>query len=131
MADLDDERADLNALIREAHEAIKDLNRASREADKKYERLTQVTENFERTMDDFEAKVRLVARNKVDDVIDDLMAGRVDEFIDEITRKVAEVQDAIYLRFDAMAEELTQGIGQSAWNNMSLPDYLQSQREGT
>lgn len=95
MADLDQERADLNALIREAHEAIKDLNTAQRDLD----------ETLARAAD---------ARNQVAKMIDDEVLALINASADRHVSRLPEqvdvaIQDAerrIYARFNKLAEIL-------------------------
>jgi ABC-type transporter Mla subunit MlaD len=125
--ELDEARADLNALIREAHEAIKDLNKASREAYQIIARADEVGAALSETVDVFEQRVREFADVNIRELVDERVGGIIDEFLNTITANMGLVQDAIYQRFEAMTEELTEGQGKKAWNNLPLPEYLISQ----
>lgn len=128
MADLDQERADLNALIREAHEATKDLKQASKDLDAKIGRADEIGVRLVELLDEWEKRVHDLAEQQVQPVVDDTIGPIVEEFLTSITANIELVQDAIYKRFEVLADELTAGAGKSAWNDMSLPDYLASIR---
>lgn len=124
MTDLDQDRADLNALVRTAHEAIKDLTRLNREADEKYARLEELSNAMLNTIRGFEQKTIELANISIAGVIDEQMTPAVEDFLTRLGENIAAAQDAIYKRFDAVVEELTEGKGKVAWDNLSLPDYF-------
>jgi len=126
VAALDQERADLNALIREAHEATKDLRVANKGLDDRLEKARLLVEAFELAMQDFDQKVRGVADRVIDNVVDERMTPVVDKFLEQLIEHFEEVKKAVYARFDQVTEELTEGRGKVAWENLPLSDYLNS-----
>lgn len=128
MADLDQERADLNALIREAHEAMKDLRRLTKDADDRIATAEKMTKAFEVVMNDFARKVMVVADENIAELVDTRTARMVEDYLEELNKNLDLVKEAIYARFDAMGEELTSGMGKTAWDDLPLPDYLRTKR---
>lgn len=126
MTDADEVRADLNALIREAHGATKDLKQAAKDLDERIAKAQQLAGDFDTTLVEFDRKIREVTSLVVGEVVDEAVAPVVEQFLADLSAHIELIQAAIYLRFESITEELTEGKGKEAWDNQTLPEYLLS-----
>lgn len=117
MTDLDEERGDLNALIREAHEATKDLKQASKGLDARIRRADEISQGLNDLLDVFQEKVNELAQQEVGSVIDENLTPVVDQFIVDLERNLLLMREAIYTRVTHLTEQ--QGIP-------LLPEHLQT-----
>ena len=79
MTDLDEERADLNALIREAHEATKDLKQASRDLDARIRRADEIGQSLNKLLDAWAERLSDLAQQNISSVIDQNLTPIIDQ----------------------------------------------------
>lgn len=134
MTDLNQERADLNALIREAHEAMADVKKAIKDMDKRLERADVLREQFNTVMDNFEARTDEIIATNHAERIDAVALLAMESFKEAIADSIQESTQAVYERFDLIVNEILRGQDKSngalAWDNMPLPDFIKSRELG-
>lgn len=133
MTDLDQERADLNALVRESHEALTDMKKAIKDMDQRLDRATELKDQFNTVMKNFEDRCDMVIAENVADRCDAMATLAMESFKEAIAESIKESTEAVYERFDLIVNEILSGQDRSngalAWGNMPLPEYLQSRRD--
>lgn len=110
MADLDRERADLNALVREAHEAIKDMNHAMRQIDERLTRANQASIELLEVIKNIEDVAMDMLSKDVADALEAASEKQVRAYDQAWTEAVDKAQDAIFQRFDRIFESITGGV---------------------
>lgn len=103
MADLDQERADLNALVREAHETIKDLNAAIKASDKVLAQMQEAHDNLVQRIKD---TIELEVRQFIELAVEEQTNAYVEAMHDHTLKSIQQVYD----RFDALETRLTAGL---------------------
>lgn len=125
MSDVEKELADLNSMVREAHEALTDLRTEIKNIDARLAQAKIMQENFETVLDHFDEKVKHVIEMDVRKVLDDTASEQVAEFQLSFKDSIDGVQQAIFDRFDQMFNELvptalSKGLGYQGL----LPEHL-------
>lgn len=99
MKDLDQEKADLNALIREAHEAIRDLRTAQKNLDDTIAEADRAREAFAAEIAGFTSEVVL-------DHVGKELTKATEAIPDAIHAYIKGAEESIMKRFDRLAEVL-------------------------
>lgn len=120
MTDLDQERADLNNLVRTAHEAIKDLTAIERRIDDKIATAEKIADDM------------LVTMKQMEQIIDNMVAQTIEEKFAAATERNIEAYDQAWLdavevakrkifdRFDTLfAQIVPKGYGISRYPSLS------------
>lgn len=100
MADLDQERADLNNLIRTAHEAIKDMTAIERRLDEKIAAANQIADDMVSVMKNLENAVTVMVRDGVQAQLEEATAANIDAYNEAWLDSIDKATQAIYRRFD-------------------------------
>lgn len=125
--DTEQDIADLNALTREAHECIKDLNQTIRTATQILDRAATLRAEFETTMNEFEDKVQKVAELNVRDMITEVANVGIEKFSEQMIAHIEETETAINGRFDRLTKLLMfEEDGGERIQGLTLPDYIQA-----
>lgn len=104
MTDPDEARADLNALIREAHGATKDLRQASRDLEARIARADEIGRGLNKLLDEWETKVVELTQAKAGEVIDENLKPVIDQFVEDLEKNLLMMREAIYQRVTHNAE---------------------------
>jgi N-methylhydantoinase B/oxoprolinase/acetone carboxylase alpha subunit len=108
--DHDEEVASLNALVRESHECIKDLNAAMKNAEKMIERIENA------------------AAQKVDEVVQPIIAEFLKHYADTMMQAIKEGEEAVYERFNDIANILLGETRSQQGKRMSLVEQAEALR---
>lgn len=128
--DVDQERGDLNALIREAHEAIKDLHHAMKSADALITRAGKLRAEFEQVMTDFEDKVEQIIATNVHKAIDDVTGDAMETAMTVLMTAVTLAEENINERFDTLTKLLMFEEDQGERiKGLTLPEYIGAVRD--
>lgn len=98
MTDLDEERADLNALIREAHEATKDLKAAQKGLDDRLKRADEIGGALTVLLNQWEQQIANVADMVVTEKVDESLTPIMDRFIEDLQKNMELLKEAITTR---------------------------------
>ena len=110
MTDLDRERADLNALVREAHEAIKDLNQAVRQIDDRITRANQASVELLRIIKEMDTVAETMLSKDVAAILEAAAERQIEAYNTAWYEAVSKAENRIYQRFDKVFETITGGI---------------------
>lgn len=110
MSDIDQERADLHALVREAHEAIKDLNQATRQIDDRITRANQASVDLLRIIEEMETVAETMLSKDVGAVLEAAAERQIEAYNTAWYEAISKSENRIWQRFDKIFETLTAGL---------------------
>jgi hypothetical protein len=109
VADIDQERADLHALVREAHEAIKDLNAVLRLIDDRIAAAETASANLLGVIKDIDEVARSMMLKDVGTMLEEVSKTQIEAYSKSWTYAVEQAENRIYQRFDVLFESMTGG----------------------
>lgn len=106
MADIEQDRADLNALVREAHECIKDLNRAIREGDTMGKAATVVLGQLDDAIEQLHDRIKELMELQVQEFIELSVKQHMDALYVAMREHTDKAVTNIYARFDELYADI-------------------------
>ena len=125
--DHDEERAALNGLVREAHEAIKDLNRAMRAVDDRVNRAEKLVVTFNMVMSEFEANIKTLISNKFHEHLDEVAVEKILEFKTHMDDAMEEAEKRIYTRFDLLLASIMDSEKETKVQQVTVSDMIEAE----
>lgn len=114
MADIDQERADLNSLVRQAHEAIKDLAAMERRVDDRIREANKADVALAEAIRQIQLAIaditKLEIREEIARHVEGQIAAYDQAWIDAITKAQRKIYDRFDEIFNAIAPPTMQGL---------------------
>jgi len=106
VADTDQERGDLNALIRSAHEAVQDLRAAEKKIDEKIATANEVAALLQDTIRLMEEGIKNIMETQVREFIEANTVENIEAYNQAWQDNIRKAEQAIYRRFDILFTEV-------------------------